>query len=90
MRCTLALPKTLESGFADIAENQPEILARHFTEAGLIEKAAAPLGKGGTAFAERSAMVEAVVQFTARTRSDRYLARHTGGAASRSNFKLRY
>ena len=31
---------TLESGFAEIVENQPEILARHCTEAGLNEKAA--------------------------------------------------
>jgi predicted ATPase len=31
---------TLERGFPDVAENQPEILARHCTEAGLIEKAA--------------------------------------------------
>ena len=33
------IAETLESSFADIAENQPEILARHYTEAGLIEKA---------------------------------------------------
>jgi len=32
---------TLESQFAEIAERQPELLARHCTEAGLIEKAAA-------------------------------------------------
>jgi class 3 adenylate cyclase len=31
---------TLESDFAEIAENQPEVLARHCTEANLIEKAA--------------------------------------------------
>ena len=30
----------LERQFAEIAENQPELLARHCTEAGLIEKAA--------------------------------------------------
>ena len=35
------IAETLENQFADIAENQPEILARHCTEAGLIEKAAA-------------------------------------------------
>ena len=34
------IAETLESQFADIAENQPELLARHCTEAGLIEKAA--------------------------------------------------
>ena len=36
---------TLESQFADIAESRPELLARHFTEAGLIEKAAGLWGK---------------------------------------------
>ena len=34
------IAETLERGFPDVAENQPEILARHCTEAGLIEKAA--------------------------------------------------
>ena len=38
---------TLESQFADIAEGQPELLARHYTEAGLIEKAAGLWGKAG-------------------------------------------
>ena len=33
------IAETLESHFAEIAENQPELLARHCTEAGLIEKA---------------------------------------------------
>src|ERR1700722_19090380 len=33
------IAETLEGQFADIAENQPELLARHYTEAGLIQKA---------------------------------------------------
>jgi predicted ATPase len=41
------IAKTLEKDFPDIAENQPEILARHCTEAGLIEKAAGLWGKAG-------------------------------------------
>ena len=41
------IAETLESQFADIAENQPELLARHYTEAGLIEKAAGLWGKAG-------------------------------------------
>ena len=45
------IAEALESQFADIAENQPELLARHCTEAGLIEKAAHLVGQGGTAFA---------------------------------------
>jgi predicted ATPase len=34
------ITQTLESQFAEIAENQPELLARHCTEAGLIKEAA--------------------------------------------------
>ena len=41
------IAETLESQFAEIAESQPEILARHCTEAGLIEKAAGLWGKAG-------------------------------------------
>src|SRR5215469_4695201 len=53
----------LESDFADIAENQPEVLARHYTEAGQIEKAAALWGKAGQRSLARSALVEAVEQY---------------------------
>ena len=42
------IAETLESQFAEIAENQPELLARHCTEAGLIEKAVGLWGKAGT------------------------------------------
>jgi len=47
--------KTLESRFAGIAESQPELLARHCTEAGQIEKAAGLWGKAGQRSLERSA-----------------------------------
>ena len=55
---------TLESQFAEVAENQPELLARHCTEAGLIEKAAGLWGKAGQRSLARSALVEAVEQLT--------------------------
>ena len=54
----------LERQFADIAENQPEILARHCAEAGLLEKAAALWDRAGQRSLERSALIEAVEQFT--------------------------
>ena len=54
--------EVLESQFAEIAENRPELLARHCTEAGLIEKAANLWGKAGQRSLERSALVEAVEQ----------------------------
>jgi predicted ATPase len=58
------IAETLESCFADIAKNQPEILARHCTEAGLIEKAAGLWGKAGQRSLERSALAEAAEQLT--------------------------
>ena len=57
------IAETLECQFAEIAENQPELLARHYTEAGLIEKAANLWGKAGQRSLERSALVEAIEQF---------------------------
>jgi predicted ATPase len=55
---------TLESDFIDVAENQPEVLARHYTEGGLIEKAASLWGKAGQRSFARSALIEAVEQLT--------------------------
>ena len=54
----------LESQFTEIAENRPELLARHFTEAGLIEKAAGFWGKAGQRSLARSAFSEAAEQLT--------------------------
>ncbi len=58
------IAQTLENQFPEIAENQPELLARHCTEAGLIEKAAGLWGKAGQRSLERSALVEAAEQVT--------------------------
>jgi hypothetical protein len=58
------IAEILESRFAEIAENQPKLLARHCTEAGLIEKAADLWGKAGQRSLDLSALVEAVAQFT--------------------------
>jgi predicted ATPase len=58
------IAKTFEGQFAEIAESQPELLARHCTEAYEIEKAAGLWGKAGQRSLERSALVEAVEQFT--------------------------
>ena len=56
------IAETLESQFSEIAENRPELLARHCTEAGLIEKAAHLWGTAGQRSLERSALVEAAEQ----------------------------
>ena len=58
------IAETLEVQFADIAESRPELLARHWTEAGLIEKAASLWGKAGQRSLARSALVEAAEQLT--------------------------
>jgi predicted ATPase len=58
------IAETLEKQFPDIAESQPEVLARHFAEAGLIEKAALLWGKAGQRSLGRSALIEAAAQFT--------------------------
>ncbi len=58
------IAETVESQFAETAESQPEILARHCSEAGLIEKAAGLCGKAGQQSQARSALAEAVAQFT--------------------------
>src|SRR4029077_13992772 len=43
-------------------ERQPELLARHYTDAGLTEKAAGLWGEAGLRSLERSALAEAVEQ----------------------------
>jgi class 3 adenylate cyclase/predicted ATPase len=58
------IANTLESQFAEITENQPELLAGHCTQAGQIEKAARLWGKAGQRSAQRSALVEAIQQIT--------------------------
>ena len=60
----LASPRPSKANSPEIAENQPELLARHCTEAGLIEQAASLWGKAGTAVAAGTlaVLVEAVAQ----------------------------
>jgi class 3 adenylate cyclase len=58
------IAEALETQFTEIAENHPELLARHCTEAGLIEKAAHLWGNAGQRSVKRSALAEAVEQLT--------------------------
>jgi predicted ATPase len=58
------IAESLETRFAETAESEPDILARHCTEAGLIEKAAGLWAKAGQRSLTRSALVEAVAQLT--------------------------
>jgi tetratricopeptide (TPR) repeat protein len=52
----------LETHFPELKENQPELFAQHYTEAGLIEKSIAYWGQAGRRSATRSAMAEAAAQ----------------------------
>jgi len=54
--------EVLETQFAEIAESQPELVARHYTESGLIEKSAAFWAKAGRQSVARSAFAEAIAQ----------------------------
>jgi class 3 adenylate cyclase/predicted ATPase len=54
------IAQVLESQFPEIAEAQPELLAQHYTEAGLIEQSVAYWYKAGQRASERSAHIEAI------------------------------
>ena len=58
------IAETLQVQSPDMAETQPELVARHCTEAGLIEQAAKLWGRAGQRSLERSALAEAVGQFS--------------------------
>jgi class 3 adenylate cyclase/predicted ATPase len=58
------IAEAFEIQFVETVESQPELLARHCTEAGLIEKASGLWGKAGLRSLARSAMSEATVQLT--------------------------
>ena len=58
------IAEVLEARFPQTAETQPELLAHHFTEAGLTEKAIGYWLKAGLRSRERSADVEAIGHLT--------------------------
>ena len=58
------IAEVLEAQFPQTAETRPELLAHHFTEAGLAEKGAGYWLKAGLRSRERSAEVEAIGHLT--------------------------
>ncbi|MEA2982718.1 MAG: hypothetical protein QOF09_4541 [Alphaproteobacteria bacterium] len=56
------IAESFEQQFSDLAERQPEVVARHLSEAGLIEKATALWAKAGRRALARSALKEAAEQ----------------------------
>ena len=63
-RFTLASPKRSKANSPRLLKTNQRLLARHCTEAGLIENAAGLWGKAGQRSLARSALVEAVEQLT--------------------------
>jgi len=57
------IAEALAAHSPEIVESQPELLAQHYAEAGLVEKAVAFWGKAGHRSVMRSAMAEAAAQF---------------------------
>jgi len=53
----------LEAQSPELMDNQPELFAQHYADAGLIDKSVAHWGKAGHRSAARSAMTEAAAQF---------------------------
>jgi predicted ATPase len=56
------IAEALEAHFPELMENQPELFAQHYAEAGLVEKSVACWGKAGQRSAARSALAEAAAQ----------------------------
>ena len=80
------IAETLESQFAEIAENQPEVLARHFTEAGTSETAIQYWSKAGERALQRSANAEAAAQLTSAI--ELICVSPKGGGESRLELRL--
>jgi predicted ATPase/class 3 adenylate cyclase len=57
------IARNLEEKFSEVADAQPEVLARHYTEAGLFEKAVDYWYRAGRLASERSALTEAIDHF---------------------------
>jgi len=58
------IAQVLETQFPETTEGQPELLAHHFTEAGLTEKAVSYWQKAGQSAVQRSAHKEAISHLT--------------------------
>lgn len=56
------IAEALRAHFPDLADTQPELLARHYAEAGMAEESAFFWGNAGTRSLTRSAMTEATAQ----------------------------
>jgi TOMM system kinase/cyclase fusion protein len=58
------IARVLEAGFPEIRETQPELLAHHYTEAGLVAQAVPYWQQAGQRAVQRSAHAEAIAHLT--------------------------
>jgi predicted ATPase/class 3 adenylate cyclase len=58
------IARSIEQRFPELAKGEPEILAHHYTQAGLADQAITYLARAGRRAVDRSAMVEAASQLT--------------------------
>jgi DNA-binding winged helix-turn-helix (wHTH) protein len=68
------IAEALQAVSPEVTETQPELLAQHYAEAGLVEKSVTYWDKAGRRSAARSAMAEAIVQRVASERPSPLLA----------------
>ena len=80
--------ETLENQFTEIAQNQPEVLARHFTEAGISETAIQYWSKAGERALERSANAEAAAHGCPTSAIELIRVSPKGGGDSRLELRL--
>jgi predicted ATPase len=74
----------LEERFAEVVDLQPELLAHHWTEAGLSEKAVEYWYQAGRRASERAALAEAIGHFGKGVRAARNLAGLVGAGGARN------
>jgi predicted ATPase len=80
------IAQIIEQQFPELAEEEPEILAHHYTQAGLADQAVSYLAQAGRRASDRSAMVEAASQITKALRL--ILELPEGGERSRRELDL--
>ena len=83
------IAEILESQFVEIAESQPEILARHYTEAGQMRESGGPVGQGRTAITGALGADRGDCSIQPRACADRGVACNACASASRSSYRSR-
>jgi tetratricopeptide (TPR) repeat protein len=82
------IAQVMEAQFADVVETQPELLAHHYTEAGLSAQALPYYRQAGTKAVARSAHREAVVLFERALKAVQYLPECHDTAAQAIDLRL--